>query len=178
MIPSNCFVRANATVRFEPLSVAGREIWPKRYGLLCFCAQWHDPLLWSHYANRHRDICLGFDVRNDLLEEVRYVRTRTALRLPLTEESTKRLLFTKFSGWSYEEEWRVWARLEEPDPTSGLYFREFGDDLRLSDLIVGPLCTSSNSAILNSVKSYPKLRIIKARLAFKSFSVVQGKRGF
>ena len=57
-----------------------REI-TKAYGLLCFCAQWHNPLLWSHYADRHRGICLGFDVRDNLPKEIRYLRTRTTLRL-------------------------------------------------------------------------------------------------
>ena len=32
-------------------------------GLLCFSGNWTNPLLWSHYANKHKGICLGFDLR-------------------------------------------------------------------------------------------------------------------
>ena len=31
-------------------------------GLLCFSANWSNPVQWSHYADHHRGICLGFDV--------------------------------------------------------------------------------------------------------------------
>ncbi|MCC7017080.1 MAG: DUF2971 domain-containing protein [Rhodospirillales bacterium] len=49
----------------------------KKYGLLCFCATWSNPLLWSHYANRHEGICLGLDVRDDSVAEVDYVEKRS-----------------------------------------------------------------------------------------------------
>src|ERR1035441_3016297 len=32
------------------------------YGLLCFSEEWNNILLWSHYADQHRGVCLGFDV--------------------------------------------------------------------------------------------------------------------
>jgi hypothetical protein len=25
-----------------------------RYGLLCFSAQWKDPVIWAHYSDKHR----------------------------------------------------------------------------------------------------------------------------
>lgn len=28
-------------------------------GVLCFSRGWHNPLLWSHYGDKHRGICLG-----------------------------------------------------------------------------------------------------------------------
>lgn len=32
----------------------------QRFGLLCFRLDWHNPLLWSHYADRHRGLALGY----------------------------------------------------------------------------------------------------------------------
>jgi len=32
-----------------------------KLGLLCFSRNWHNPVLWSHYADKHRGICPGFD---------------------------------------------------------------------------------------------------------------------
>jgi len=34
----------------------------RRYGVLCFSEDKTDVLQWAHYADRHRGICLGFDV--------------------------------------------------------------------------------------------------------------------
>lgn len=40
-----------------------------------------------------------------------------------------RFLFTKYSHWKYEEEIRAIVHLKQRD--GDLYFKEFGDDLRL-----------------------------------------------
>src|SRR5215470_3036284 len=34
----------------------------QRYGVLCFSESKTDVLQWAHYADRHRGICLGFEV--------------------------------------------------------------------------------------------------------------------
>lgn len=149
------------------------------FGMLCFSGSWKNPLLWSHYANRHRGICLGFDVSGPVIEKIRYVEARTKLKLPLSEDAVKDLLFTKFIGWSYEDEWRTWARLEEADKKTGLYFREFDDNLQLREVIVGPLSDISKATIEKLVTGYGrKIYIVKGRLAYQSFSVVENKAGF
>ena len=149
-----------------------------RSGLLCFCANWKNPLLWSHYADRHTGMCLGFDVHNDCAGEVEYVSSRPPFSPPFTKRDTKRFLFTKFSGWSYEEEWRVWLRLQNRDPETKHYFRDIGEQLTLCEVIAGPLCHIPKSDILPLVKPYPNARILKARLAFWRFTVVLNRRGF
>src|SRR5262245_27709943 len=40
-----------------------REEANKANGVLCWSADWREPVLWSHYADRHRGICLGFDLK-------------------------------------------------------------------------------------------------------------------
>ena len=50
----------------------------KTNGLLCFSKTWRNPVLWEHYADKHRGLCLGFDVPKALLEKIKYVK----LRLP------------------------------------------------------------------------------------------------
>ena len=39
-------------------------------GLLCFSRNWDNLLLWSHYANSHAGICLGFDIPDDSAHEL------------------------------------------------------------------------------------------------------------
>jgi hypothetical protein len=31
-------------------------------GVLCFSQDWQNPLLWSHYGDKHKGICLGLDI--------------------------------------------------------------------------------------------------------------------
>jgi hypothetical protein len=31
-------------------------------GLLCFSESWRNPVQWSHYAQSHKGVCLGFDI--------------------------------------------------------------------------------------------------------------------
>src|SRR6266446_5545165 len=64
----------------------------ERFGMICFSKQWHNPLLWSHYADKHRGMCLGFDVDDRGLKAVNYVEERSDLKLPPNKESMEELL--------------------------------------------------------------------------------------
>lgn len=151
----------------------------RQFGMLCFCPHWQNPVLWSHYADKHAGICLGFDVPQDTLKPVRYTAVRPPLQAPPTKDSADRLLYTKYKDWKYEQELRGWFTLEKRDPVSGLYFYDFDDRVKLREVIAGPLCKVPEVTIRAALKGYPaKVRVIKARLAFKTFRVVQDLRGF
>ena len=47
-----------------------KETIEKKWGVLCFSRSWHNPVLWSHYSDKHRGICLGFDVADSFLEKI------------------------------------------------------------------------------------------------------------
>ncbi len=100
----------------------------KNRGLLCFSKRWRNPLLWGHYSDGHRGLCLGFDVPDELLMGVNYTRKRTASEKlfsndqSVKEREMKRLLSTKFSHWRYENEVRCFVSLEDKDPHNGHYF--------------------------------------------------------
>jgi len=34
-------------------------------GFICLSGTWKEPLLWSHYADRHRGMCLGFEINGE-----------------------------------------------------------------------------------------------------------------
>ena len=52
-----------------------KEAQTKSTGLLCFSKSWKNPVQWSHYADRHRGFCLGFDVPDTLIKKVTYGKT-------------------------------------------------------------------------------------------------------
>ena len=85
-------------------------------------------------------------------------------------------LTNKF-GWVNESEYRGWASLDEKDNKTGLYFINFSDNLLLKKVIIGP----RNSAKPQDIKeligtSFRGVEIIKSRLAFNSYRVVENKR--
>ena len=147
----------------------------KRFGMLCFCKGWSNPLLWSHYADKHRGVCLGFDVEDNTVLPVRYVRDRPSIPYPFTEDLqtiSDRLLWTKYIDWRYEEELRSWISLIERDPTTQLYFCDLRENLQLKETIAGPLCEVTEQRMQEALGDMKDVAVIKARLAFKTFRVV------
>jgi len=155
----------------------------RRYGMVCMSTTWSHPLMWAHYGENHRGLCLGLDADDANLLKVEYVKSRLKLEdfkiadvSQLTEDHMKRLIATKFAAWSYENEYRFFARLETPDPTSGLHFVEYGDGLHLREVIVGmdaPLTRSELDESLGQTRT--SVKRFKVRPAFKSFALVRNK---
>lgn len=149
-------------------------------GILCFSRDWRNPVQWSHYAERHTGLCLGFDVPSRHLADVNYSRKRFAIEVrqllklrELDSETAKRLLFTKYSHWRYENEIRAFLTLDETDPETGLYFADFSDSLKLVEVIMGASCSVTKSDLLDALGDLQgDVSVTKARLAFGSFRVV------
>jgi len=147
-------------------------------GLLCFSATWHDPVMWAHYSDRHRGICLKFKIPGDkdLCERVTYRADRLPFPEGLTLADAKAMLFTKYSNWEYEQEIRMWAQLK--DRENGLYFYDFDETLRLVAVIVGARCTLSRSDLTAALGTSAKgVRLTKARPGFQRFEIVRQRRG-
>ena len=151
-------------------------------GLLCFSRNWHNPVQWSHYADCHRGVCLGFDVPDEKLGRVSYSRKRLVaeidkLMLPhqVDAETAIKFLFTKYAHWKYEDEVRCFVTLDEREP-NGLYFAEFSEQLNLMQVIVGAESSISRETLRQALGNLASnVSVIKARLAFKSFMVVRQK---
>jgi hypothetical protein len=150
-------------------------------GLLCFSADWTDPVLWSHYGAKHHGVCLGFNLLKKDAQQVKYKDERILSSLDDSDEKPERiskelqklLLCTKFRHWEYEKETRIFVRLEDSQKEGNLYFRSFGKDLELAEVILGPQSNLSLEATKALVlASCPKAVVFKARLAYKFFKVV------
>ncbi|WP_210188355.1 DUF2971 domain-containing protein [Bosea sp. OK403] len=152
-------------------------------GILCFSANWHNPVQWSHYADRHAGLCLGFDVPDHLLEKVCYQRQRLAWDDSMlaaidaesdeAHEMMRALVKTKFRHWQYEREYRLFAKLKDPDK-QGRCFVNFDSDLLLREIIVGAESAITRAEIDKALgKQRDRVSTTKARLAFKTFSIVE-----
>jgi hypothetical protein len=45
----------------------------KRYGIVCFSADWSNPVIWAHYSDKHRGVSLGFDIQDERTRPIKYV---------------------------------------------------------------------------------------------------------
>jgi len=110
-------------------------------GVCCFSAAVDNPLLWSHYGDQHRGVCIGYGlarVPKPILHKVVYggsrtVKTSLVARALLENDPEARnlldrdVLLRKAPSWRYEREWRLLGNrgaqdscLELVDVTFGL----------------------------------------------------------
>lgn len=152
-------------------------------GLVCFSRNWRNPLLWSHYADKHHGICLGFDVPSRHLRPVRYVKGMRRINVisPKTTQQTidrflERLKRTKFHDLKYEDEVRYFVDLKQLTPYSGIYFLEFSPDLLLREVILGSRCDLPINAIKKLTGKFSQtVNVIRSKIAFREFSVVKNR---
>jgi len=158
--------------------------WTKTIGLLCTGVSWTSPVMWAHYGHKHTGVCLGFDVaEGGHLLPVKYEAERlTGLldglgRGRMTLDELTAVLTTKFKDWEYEHEWRLFARLDERAPEDGKYYLNFDPSITLREVILGARCAASVGDFAALIKA-PKqsVKVLKARAAFDSFSMVRQKQ--
>lgn len=158
-----------------------KDAYDAKAGLLCFSADWTNPVLWSHYGSKHRGICLGFNVlRSSQMQQVQYEDERILVNLSDSAELTSLdgdlqdlLIRTKFRHWHYEEEWRRFVTLDGLPKEGNNHFYSFDETIQLAEVILGPLCQVSLSAVQKLTWALdPNVSVIKARLAEKFFKVV------
>jgi hypothetical protein len=154
------------------------------YGLLCLSRDWKHPLLWGHYADKHRGVALGFDVDSSIgFMPVEYLPERITLQqlglkslAEFTDAEMMKLLAMKFKAWSYEAEYRAFCRLEKKDPVSDLYFFDFHSSFRLAEVIIGERSSITRGRLDEVLGDRVQtITSFKARAAFKKFEVVENK---
>jgi hypothetical protein len=86
----------------------------KEYRLYCLSTKPTSTLMWSHYSNNHKGVCLEFSCDNHLFGVA--LKIQYGEEYPLldvtdnTIESGLLPLCSKSSAWSYEDEYRVIAQ--------------------------------------------------------------------
>ena len=144
------------------------------HGLLCFSKSWRSPVLWAHYAGNHTGVCLGIDLAPRFCRAVNYVEERLPKPSILDEEFMKAILFSKFNHWSYEQEYRCYLRLDEDE--AGLYYADFGPEMKLAEVIVGHRSKLKRTDIRKLLKPYGLgIKSFKVRPAYRKFEMTEQK---
>jgi|WetSurMetagenome_2_1015567.scaffolds.fasta_scaffold207112_2 hypothetical protein len=162
----------NERKRFKTM----KENLSKTNGLLCFSKNWQNPVQWAHYADNHKGICMGFDVPDDLMIKIDYLKERLPYPDKYDEKFILKVLSSKFDHWDYEEEFRVYISLDKNEEEHGLYFSKFSDQLKLKRIIVGCESDISRREIEELIDMFDyKIEYFKARPGYKKFEIVRNQ---
>ena len=145
------------------------------HGVLCFSEAWTTSVLWTHYAERHAGMCLGFDVPVASTTKIEYIDQPLAVGKKLSTGDVAAALALKPAAWRHERERQVRVALETP--VDGVHFRSFDDDLHLREVILGSRCPLLPHEIVDAVTNPPlDVDIFKARASAASFDVCKHEK--
>jgi hypothetical protein len=161
----------------EKLNQEMREKIEKSFGIYSLTTQRNNFLMWSHYADAHKGICMGFNTRT-LLEEICPIFTEVTYQEDLPKHSihddddvkfikfVEQLLATKSKVWEYEDEYRFiklnYARKEVLIPLRGV-----------EEIIFGCRMNTSCKAALKEIitKNNPDCKLFECSLNKKKFEI-------
>ncbi len=155
-------------------------------GFISFAENYSVPPMWAHYANNHEGLCYGFDVPSKQLLKIEYIsKLKEFDELALSNDAVNKETSafasrTKSNHWQYENEWRFYVSLSRNETnrrTSGeeLFFLDFGEELRLREVIIGARSKISSESIRSALKQTDSVAITTARPAFEEFKMVPQK---
>lgn len=155
------------------LAISYREI----YGILSFATVCDDLLLWSHYADRHKGFCVGFDydgidaAMGEFFDKtdvpvlgrwIEYVKEQPAI-IPSADDRDDRdayirLLTVKANRWRYEKEYRYLFSQKFDFPIAF-------DASCVSEVILGSeMSVEDRTAVrVFAEKRFPAARLLQAR---------------
>ena len=154
-------------------------------GISCFSEKPDNILMWSHYADNHKGVCLGFSIKW-LLKSLRLVKPGGILdfagvkdqcvplvvqyqdALPVWEaglsSSINGVLSTKARCWDYEREWRIFAHsaVDKKQNFMGLAFAEV--------ILGGRMSEQDETRLVRSVvnrrdNAYWNVKFMKAKMS-------------
>lgn len=138
------------------------------HGIICFSKSYKNPLMWGHYSENHKGLCLGFEIQENELKYVEYIQHR--------EVKNDIGLNIKSKDWKYEKEVRLWVKLKAMEHCSpGLYFKKFneGVKLELKEIILGINSTCNKKIINDALINYnSNVKIIDTKLSKTKFEIV------
>ena len=146
-------------------------------GVYCVSTKRDDILMWSHYADYHKGICLEFDGEAPLMahaQKVQYTQKRVPIMMYYDDNETSmtKALLSKSLQWAYEEEWRL------IDVKNGPGTVEFKPG-NLTGIVIGALASADTVGMVRrwvKERSHP-LDIYQASLSNSDYSLEIKKLG-
>lgn len=132
---SNKKEKSIPTIKSDKITILSHSFpLTKLFGITCFSSNSCNLLMWSHYSNSHKGICLGFDINENnlydfilnsddiylMLKRVTYLKNRPQIIFSNNNKQNFPKKFTeailiKDTLWRYEEEYRLIAHNKTRD---------------------------------------------------------------
>ncbi|MGB1158401.1 MAG: tetratricopeptide repeat protein [Porticoccaceae bacterium] len=112
-------------------------------------------LMWSHYADQHKGLCIGYKFKGDLfgkhslcLGDINYTNTIRDDYWQSVESTIKSGFFQKYQSWRYEHESRIiWLPMK--DNCNGCM--EMSDGIEISSVTFGYKTSDSDIALVKQL---------------------------
>jgi hypothetical protein len=96
------FSKGNQRTRLNPVQ-------QEHISICSFSKSFTNHLMWSHYADGHRGVVIGFEIDELIykIEKVCYDGLIICDELPKKFDELKKVFLNKINDWKYEEEYRI-----------------------------------------------------------------------
>ncbi len=153
------------------------EKFRKSSRIACFSETYDSLLMWSHYADYHRGICLEYSfedikklgsfypiIYTDKFENlVNYVDIKGGK----IDNGAIRLFLNKSKEWSYEKEWRIIDCLSENGAENGRVLKE----LKPQSILMGCRISDDDGKRISNVANVLHIPVKKMKMDTKRFRV-------
>ncbi|AOS83141.1 hypothetical protein BIU88_02660 [Chlorobaculum limnaeum] len=153
------------------------EKYSELFGLLCLSAKRDNILMWSHYADNHRGVVIGFDSKKLFRHgyfKVRYSEERCFYNVKDERDinGLMELFATKARMWEYEDEYRALINFHDCIKSSaGIYLYGFNREA-IKELIFGiRILESEKVDILRLISDCRNVSVMQANLHDKMFKI-------
>jgi hypothetical protein len=176
-------IRKLADRKFESYR---KETLSKDYVLFCFSETYNSSLMWGHYGDNHRGVCLGFWINDISLFKVKYKNRRVKFtNTDISSENQKlkflkKLITTKSSDWRYEREQRLMLPKHSLSQIKDKFYYGFKEnEFELRFVYLGMRCSSKITKYQSLLKKYSysdKVVVDSVEPALSTFSMNTYKR--
>ena len=149
----------------------------KLFGIACFSEIYDSLLMWSHYADYHKGICLEYDFK-ELLNKAMFcpviytgrfenISKCIDLKNDMVSNRVIELILSKAKDWSYENEWRMLDTLSESGKENGKLLK----GLKPLKILLGCRIEDNNERKIIKVANKLHIPVKKMRMDTKKFRV-------
>lgn len=149
----------------------------EKRGISCFSQSDSKLLMWSHYADSHKGVCLTFDIQKDLPffsnpYEVVYPDEYPVIDpfIDNNRNELKMFLATKSKEWAYEEEVRIIKeRHHHPEYRKSIRFNPEA----LTEIKFGYKSSDEQIKTIKNlaIQKYPHIKLFKCKIRDNKFGV-------
>lgn len=152
-----------------------------KHAVLCFSKNWINPVLWSHYADSHKGICLGYDINDDYSIEMKYVNSRLKRKFDENGNYDRNefmdYIKLKYKHWSYEEEVRMVVDVSTVKAYNNRFYYHTNpvgeSEVLLKEIIIGPRNDMPIEYFMQRLKCRNvNVDVLKTKLSDSHFKVV------